>query len=293
DAYLHGPREKLLYIPCVIPDHSRPDYIATVDVDPESATHLQVIHRLPMPHLGDELHHSGWNSCSSCFADPNAPSRRLLVLPALGSGRVYGVDTATDPRAPRLAAVAEPKDIQAATGLSYLHTSHCAPDGSIMVSAMGDAEGSARGSFLLLNQDLSGDVTSPASCRLYLCTRTCSVKGLWSSEETPYGYDFWYQPRLNVMISSGWGAPKIFSKLSLDGKRLYVTNSLYSPWDKQFYPSMVEGGSHVLKIDVDTEKGGLSLDTNWIVDFAKEPEGPVLAHEIRYPGGDCSSDIWI
>ncbi|KXZ56714.1 hypothetical protein GPECTOR_1g643 [Gonium pectorale] len=425
DAYHNGPREKLLYVPCVIPDHARPDYVATIDVDPESPTYKQVIHRLPMPHIGDELHHTG-------------------------------VDTATDPRAPRIAAVAEPKDIQAATGLSYLHTSHCAPDGSIMVSAMGDAEGTARGSFLLLNQDLT-------------------IKGVWSPEETPYGYDFWYQPRLNVMVSSGWGAPKAFSKgfnpaevpehygntlyvwdwkervlkqklelgpkgllplevrflhepssphgfvgaalsstvihftrpsegadwvanvvveqpwtkvegwvlpelppcitdilislddrflylsnwlrgdivqydisdpahprlagrvwvgglvrkggplkvieglpedtpeppevptvaglelrggpqmlqLSLDGKRLYVTNSLYSPWDKQFYPPLVEGGSHLLKIDVDTDKGGLTLDTDWIIDFGKEPGGPVLAHEIRYPGGDCSSDIWI
>lgn len=30
------------------------------------------------------------------------------------------------------------------------------------------------------------------------------------------------------------------SQLSLDGKRLYVTNSLFSPWDKQFYPDLVE-----------------------------------------------------
>lgn len=28
-------------------------------------------------------------------------------------------------------------------------------------------------------------------------------------------------------------------QLSLDGKRLYVTNSFYSTWDKQFYPNMV------------------------------------------------------
>ena len=27
-------------------------------------------------------------------------------------------------------------------------------------------------------------------------------------------------------------------QLSLDGKRLYVTSSLFSPWDKQFYPDM-------------------------------------------------------
>jgi hypothetical protein len=29
-------------------------------------------------------------------------------------------------------------------------------------------------------------------------------------------------------------------QLSLDGKRLYVTSSLFSPWDKQFYPDVVE-----------------------------------------------------
>jgi hypothetical protein len=29
-------------------------------------------------------------------------------------------------------------------------------------------------------------------------------------------------------------------QLSLDGKRLYVTSSLFSPWDKQFYPDVVK-----------------------------------------------------
>jgi len=29
-------------------------------------------------------------------------------------------------------------------------------------------------------------------------------------------------------------------QLSLDGKRLYVTTSLYSIWDKQFYPDLTK-----------------------------------------------------
>ena len=29
-------------------------------------------------------------------------------------------------------------------------------------------------------------------------------------------------------------------QLSLDGKRLYATTSLFSPWDKQFYPEMIK-----------------------------------------------------
>lgn len=49
----------------------------------------------------------------------------------------------------------------------------------------------------------------------------------------------------------------------------------------------------LLQIDVNTEKGGLTLNQNFLVDFGDEPGGPVLAHEIRYPGGDCTSDIWL
>ena len=39
-----------------------------------------------------------------------------------------------------------------------------------------------------------------------------------------------------------YGGPQML-QLSLDGKRLYVTTSLFSPWDKQFYPDMVEKGN--------------------------------------------------
>lgn len=33
------------------------------------------------------------------------------------------------------------------------------------------------------------------------------------------------------------GGPQML-QLSLDGKRLYVTTSLFSKWDEQFYPKM-------------------------------------------------------
>lgn len=62
---------------------------------------FQVIHRLPMPYLKDELHHTGWNTCSSCFGD-STKSRSKLVLPCLISSRIYIVDVASEPRAPKL-----------------------------------------------------------------------------------------------------------------------------------------------------------------------------------------------
>ncbi|KAI8519407.1 Methanethiol oxidase [Branchiostoma belcheri] len=96
---------------------------------------------------------------------------------------------------------------------------------------------------------------------------------------------------LNGRVKAG-SAPQML-QLSLDGKRLYVTTSLYSGWDKQFYPDMIKEGSLMFIVDVNTDVGGLSLNQNFLVDFGQEPHGPVLAHEVRYPGGDCSSDIWL
>jgi selenium-binding protein 1 len=81
-------------------------------------------------------------------------------------------------------------------------------------------------------------------------------------------------------------------QLSLDGKRLYLTNSLFSTWDNQFYPDIAKQGSWMLQINCDTARGGLKVDERFFVDFGKEPAGPVRAHEIRYPGGDCTSDIF-
>lgn len=39
---------------------------------------------------------------------------------------------------------------------------------------------------------------------------TFEVKGNWENGEKvpPLGYDFWYQPRHNVLMSTEWGAPK-------------------------------------------------------------------------------------
>jgi len=88
------------------------------------------------------------------------------------------------------------------------------------------------------------------------------------------------------------GGPQML-QLSLDGKRLYVTNSLLSTWDNQFYPDLAKTGSYMLQIDCDTKDGGLKINEDFYIDFGKEPNGPARAHEMGYPGGDCTSDIWV
>lgn len=82
-------------------------------------------------------------------------------------------------------------------------------------------------------------------------------------------------------------------QLSLDGSRLYVSTSLFSVWDAQFYPDLTQKGGQLLQVDVNPQTGAITLNTNFVVDFGAEPYGPALAHEMRLPGGDCTSDIWI
>ena len=78
---------------------------------------------------------------------------------------------------------------------------------------------------------------------------------------------------------------------SADGRRLYVTASLFS-MGCQFYPEIRKGGVMVM-IDCDPVNGGMEINKDFIVDFGKEPNGPSRCHEARYPGGDCTSDIWL
>jgi selenium-binding protein 1 len=83
------------------------------------------------------------------------------------------------------------------------------------------------------------------------------------------------------------GGPQMI-QLSLDGRRLYVTNSLYSTWDDQFYPGM---RSWLMRVNCSPE-GGMGLDPGFFVDFHDRPDGPARAHEVRLQGGDCTTEIF-
>jgi len=54
-----------------------------------------------MPGVNNELHHFGWNGCSSCLC-PNTPhphvERRYLIVPDLRSSNIHIFDTKPDPR---------------------------------------------------------------------------------------------------------------------------------------------------------------------------------------------------
>ena len=78
------------------------------------------------------------------------------------------------------------------------------------------------------------------------------------------------------------GGPQM-TEISRDGRRVFFTNSLYSTWDRQFYPDGVPGVQAMCRA---TPQGGLELDPDFYVEFG-DGYG---AHQVRLQGGDCSTD---
>src|SRR5712672_2813586 len=124
--------ETLAYVVAFDPERKVPDALAVVDVDPKSQSYSKIVANVDMPNAGDELHHFGWNACSSCLC-PNAPhphaERRYLVVPGLRSSRLHIIDTKPDPRKPALVKVIEPEEVFRKTNYSRPHTVHCGPEG--------------------------------------------------------------------------------------------------------------------------------------------------------------------
>jgi len=185
--------EKLAYVAMLNADPQKPDAMAVVDLDMASTTYGQLVSRVDMPEIGDELHHFGWNACSSCLC-PYSPhphmERRYLIVPGMRSSRIHVLDSKPDPRKPRLVKVIEPEEVMQRTGYSRLHTSHCGPDG-IYVNALGSVNGRGPGGIFVLDAE------------------TFDIRGPWESDRGPQNlsYDFWWHLGHDTMITSEWGTP--------------------------------------------------------------------------------------
>src|SRR4026208_452986 len=91
---MQAPVEELLYLAC-LPEgtgNGKPDFLAVIDADQG-----RVIHETPMPNVGDELHHFGWNRCSSAC---HGPDRSHLIVPGFRSPRIHTLHPAPAPHRP-------------------------------------------------------------------------------------------------------------------------------------------------------------------------------------------------
>jgi selenium-binding protein 1 len=199
---MQAPREKLAYVAVLNPNAAlngdgdgRPDALVVLDVDSDSETYGQAVGRVDMPNVGDELHHFGWNACSSALC-PYAPhphiERRYLIVPGLRSSRMHIIDTKPDPREPSIVKVIEPDELHSRTGYSRPHTIHCGPEG-IYVSALGAPDGEGPGGVFVMDHE------------------SFEPLGRWEVERGPqyFAYDFWWHLGYDTMITSEWGTPNM------------------------------------------------------------------------------------
>ncbi len=423
---VQAPPEEFLYLACLHEGTGveQPDFLAVVEAEDG-----RVVHETPMPNVGDELHHFGWNRCSSAC---HGPDRSHLIVPGFRSSRIHVLNVADDPRRPRIEKVIEPDELIEKTGYTRPHTVHCMPGGNVVISMLGDRDGNGAGGFAVLD------------------AASFELKGRWENggPRPSLNYDFWYQPRQNVLASSEFGEPVAYEpgfdpndvaagrygsrlhfwnlserrveqtlelgetglvplevrwlhdpdadegfvgaalsstmwhfhreggayraktviavdgveqegwpfpvpglitdlvvsmddrflyfsnwlhgdlrqydisdpahprltgqlqlggvlgrpldgdrdlaggpqmlQLSLDGRRLYVSNSLYSTWDNQFYPGL---RSWLMRVNCGRD-GGMEIDPDFFVDLHDRPGGPARAHEVRLQGGDCTTEIF-
>jgi selenium-binding protein 1 len=193
---IQAPKEKVAFVAALNANgEKKPDALVVVDVDPASKTYGEIVTRFDLPNVGDELHHFGWNACSSALcpyaAHPHV-ERRFLIVPGLRSSRIYVIDTKPDPRQPKIVKIIEPDEVAERTGYSRLHTVHCGPDG-IYISALGAPNGDGPGGILALDH------------------YTFEPLGRWEVDRGPqeFGYDFAWHLGHDTAITSEWGTPNM------------------------------------------------------------------------------------
>ena len=150
DEAIKAPQEQYLYVACLHEGTGvdKPDFLAVVGTDPDTPEYGTIISELPMPGVGDELHHYGWNRCSSAC---HGPDRTHLIVPGFRSSRIHIVNVADDPRRPTIEKVIEPEEVVAKTGYTRPHTVHCMPGDKVVISMLGNADGSEGGGFAQLD----------------------------------------------------------------------------------------------------------------------------------------------
>jgi selenium-binding protein 1 len=188
--------EKVLYVFCVDADARDNDFLAVIDVQPESKTYGTIIHQLDLGSSGNETHHFG-------FTD----DRTHIWGCSLLSSKIFIINVADDPKKPKLVKVLD--DVPEKAGLSGPHSPYAIP-GRMLVSFLAGKDGGL-----------------PAGLAEFT-NEGKYIRTLPMPEDAPYGYDVAIKPDRNRMVTSSFtplrNYKKPFAKMDLKdfGKDLLI-----------------------------------------------------------------------
>jgi methanethiol oxidase len=239
-----APPEQLAYVAAYDPAGRDRDAMAVVDTDPASSTYGDVVGLAQLPTAGNELHHFGWNACSSALCHQGHGNggqpleRRYLVVPGIRSSRIYVLDTKPNPRNPTVVREITAEELAAKAGYSRPHTVHCGP-GGIFLFNLGGANGNdGPGGVALLDHD-SFDVIGP-----------------WEHDRGDQflGYGGWWHLNHDTMITSEWATPSMV-EYGLDpedllGRRFGHHLNFWSMEERKLTQRVDLGDAHQMVLEV-------------------------------------------
>jgi selenium-binding protein 1 len=169
-------RETILYVWTRDADHEDSDFLAVVDVDPESDTYGEIVATAPTGSAGNEAHHFGYTENADRIFGAGMFSNKLFI---------YYVKT--DPRRPTLLKTVDLNP----TGYSGPHTIYAVP-GGVMLAMLGKVDGGGPGALMFVDDDGNFQRANPVI----------------HPDGTPgYMYDVGVKLELNRMITSSWAHP--------------------------------------------------------------------------------------
>lgn len=178
-------QERYLYVSTIAQSAADPDFIAVIGADPHHSDFGEIVNRVDMPSIGDELHHFGYSA-----------DQERLIVPGLFSNRVHVFDITGGGKKMRLRAVDE--RLAATSGYVVPHGVVATSPGTLLVPMIGAATGTTQPGGVVEIDDTTGAFLrhfGPAPARD-------------GSELGPeYMYDFALLPEANRGISTTFGPP--------------------------------------------------------------------------------------
>ena len=138
-----GKHEKYLYVATLAKSESDPDFIAVVGADPRRPGYGEIVNRIDMPEVGDELHHFGYSA-----------NQKRLIVPGLFSNRIHVFDIGRDLESMRLTAVND--QLAARSGYVVPHSVIAERPGRVLITMIGAATESTRPGGIVEVDDATG-----------------------------------------------------------------------------------------------------------------------------------------
>jgi selenium-binding protein 1 len=178
-------RERFLYVATIAQSGSDPDFLSVVGADPCKNDFGQIVRRIDMPNVGDELHHFGYSHDQSRLIVPGLFSNRIHIFSIKGDGRNIKLDAVNE-------------DLVSDSGFIIPHSVIASSEGGALVTMIGAATSNTQPGGVVEIDDSTGAFVShfgPGP------TRTANDLG------PKYMYDFDSLEDANRGISTTFGPP--------------------------------------------------------------------------------------